>query len=136
MSRTSWIVLGVAVGVIAVVTLVLAVRMAARLVSMRRLLDSLGVKGKVAFWGALAYTVFPIDLLPDPIYLDDMAVLGAALVYLTRLARKRGTLAGALPPHDGGRVPGAGARPPRSQPRRVTTATGPGARRPAAGRRR
>lgn len=97
MSRTSWIVLGVVVGLIAVVTLVLAVRLAVRLVSMRRLLDGMGTGGKVAFWGALAYTVFPIDLLPDPIYLDDMAVLSAALVYLTRLARKRETLAGALP---------------------------------------
>jgi uncharacterized membrane protein YkvA (DUF1232 family) len=96
-SRTSWIVLGVAVGVVAVVTLVLAVRMVVRLVSMRRLLSGMGIGGKVAFWGALAYTIFPIDLLPDPIYLDDMAVLGAALVYLTRLARKRETLAGAIP---------------------------------------
>jgi uncharacterized membrane protein YkvA (DUF1232 family) len=45
----------------------------------------------------MAYTVFPIDLLPDPIYLDDMAVLGTALFYLTKLAKKQATLEGALP---------------------------------------
>ena len=50
-----------------------------------------------AFYGALAYTIFPIDILPDPIYLDDMAVLGGALAFLTHLARKRGALKGMLP---------------------------------------
>ncbi|HKD97337.1 MAG TPA: YkvA family protein [Micromonosporaceae bacterium] len=97
MSRTSWIILGVVLGVVAVVTLVFAIRLAVRLVSMRRLLAGMGASGKFVFWGALAYTIFPIDLLPDPIYLDDIGVLTAALVYLTRLARKRETLAGAVP---------------------------------------
>jgi uncharacterized membrane protein YkvA (DUF1232 family) len=56
---------------------------------MKRHLGELGTGGQVAFWGALLYTIFPIDLLPDPIYLDDMAVLAAALAYLTHLWRKR-----------------------------------------------
>jgi hypothetical protein len=89
MSREAWIVLGIVAAVIAVITLVGAVRLAVKLVSVKRSLGPLGAGGKVAFWGALAYTIFPIDLLPDPIYLDDMAVLGGALFYLTRLARKR-----------------------------------------------
>ncbi|MBQ1072725.1 DUF1232 domain-containing protein [Micromonospora sp. C31] len=85
MSRQAWVV----VGVVAVVTLVGAVVLAVRLIRTRRLLGTLGVNGKVAFYGALLYTVSPVDLLPDPIYLDDMAVLTGALLYLGRLARQR-----------------------------------------------
>ncbi|MEU6072887.1 YkvA family protein [Micromonospora sp. NPDC047074] len=85
MSREAWIV----VGVVAVATLIGAVLLAVRVVRTRRLLGTLGVNGKVAFYGALLYTVLPIDLLPDPIYLDDMAVLTGALIYLGRLVRQR-----------------------------------------------
>ncbi|MEH0970364.1 YkvA family protein [Micromonospora sp. CPCC 205546] len=85
MSREAWIV----VGIVAVVTLVGAVVLAVRVIRTRRLLGTLGVSGKVAFYGALLYTVLPIDLLPDPIYLDDMAVLTGALLYLGRLVRQR-----------------------------------------------
>jgi hypothetical protein len=97
MSRDTWIVLIVVVAIVAVVTLVWALRLVFKLVSMRKMLGELGTGGNVAFWGALAYTIFPIDLLPDPIYLDDMAVLSGALFYLTRLLKKKETLAGALP---------------------------------------
>ncbi len=93
MSRQTWIILGVVVGVIAVVTLVWAIRLILRLVAVRRTLGTLGAKGQVVFWGALIYTIFPIDILPDPIYLDDIGVLGGALWFLTRLARKQSTLA-------------------------------------------
>ncbi|WP_425276162.1 DUF1232 domain-containing protein [Streptomyces murinus] len=31
------------------------------------------------FWGAVAYLLLPTDLLPDPIYLDDIGVLLLAL---------------------------------------------------------
>ena len=40
---------------------------------------------KAAFWGALAYTLLPIDLLADPILLDDLAVLASAVVYISRV---------------------------------------------------
>ena len=43
---------------------------------------------KVAFWGSIAYTVFPIDALPDPILFDDVGVLLGALTYITVTARK------------------------------------------------
>ncbi|EWC64319.1 hypothetical protein UO65_0363 [Actinokineospora spheciospongiae] len=43
---------------------------------------------KVAFWGSIAYTVLPIDLLPDPILFDDIGVLLGALTYITTTARK------------------------------------------------
>ncbi|CCH15640.1 YkvA family protein [Micromonospora lupini] len=88
MSRQAWIVVVIA-GILALATLVGAVVLAVRVVRTRRLLTGLGTGGKVAFYGALIYTIFPVDILPDPIYLDDMGVLAGALIYLTRLVHKR-----------------------------------------------
>jgi hypothetical protein len=85
----AWIAIGVVGALLAIVTLIGAIRLIVKVVRMRRHLGELPTSGKVAFWGSLLYTVFPVDLLPDPIYLDDMAVLGTALFYLTRLWRKR-----------------------------------------------
>jgi hypothetical protein len=107
-SRDVWIAIAVVVGIIGLVTLYGAIRLVIRLLAKRKLLSELGTGGKIAFYGSLIYTIFPIDLLPDPIYLDDMAVLGGALFYLTRLIRKRGGLKAALPhprPHDHPRQP-------------------------------
>jgi hypothetical protein len=87
MSRDAWITVAV-LGVVAVATLVGAVLLVIRLVRTRKLLDELGASSKFAFYGALIYTVFPLDLLPDPIYLDDMGVLAAALIFLTRQVHK------------------------------------------------
>jgi uncharacterized membrane protein YkvA (DUF1232 family) len=56
-------------------------------------LYSMGAKGKLVFWGAVLYTIFPIDVLPDPIYLDDVTVLTGALWFLTRLVRRQSGLA-------------------------------------------
>lgn len=89
MSGETWAWVAVAVVVIGVVTLVVAIRFARRLIVTRRALGQLGVDDKVAFYGALAYMIFPVDLLPDPIYLDDIGVLAAALFYLTRSLRER-----------------------------------------------
>jgi hypothetical protein len=86
-SRETWLLVALA-GVLALATLVGAVLLAVRVVRTRRLLGALGVGGKVAFYGALIYTILPVDLLPDPIYLDDMGVLAGALVYLGRLAAR------------------------------------------------
>ncbi|MET7669827.1 YkvA family protein [Micromonospora luteifusca] len=88
MSRQAWVLVVIA-GILAIATLVGAVVLAVRVVRTRRLLTGLGAGGKVAFYGALIYTIFPVDVLPDPIYLDDMGVLAAALIYLTRLVQKR-----------------------------------------------
>ena len=90
MSRETWIAIGIAVAVIGVITLYGAIRLLIKLFRMRRSLGDLTTGGKIAFYGSLLYTIFPVDLLPDPIYLDDMAVLGTALVYLTRLLHRRG----------------------------------------------
>ena len=108
MSRDTWIVIAIIVGVVGVLTLYGAFKLGKRLFAVRRQLGSLGTGGKLAFYGSLLYTFFPIDLLPDPIYLDDMAVLGGALVYLTKLVRERGglraVLPGRRPPSDGRRL--------------------------------
>jgi hypothetical protein len=89
MSREAWtavIVLGV---IVAVATLIGAIVLAFRVWRTRKLLGELGAGGKVAFYGALLYTILPVDVLPDPIYLDDMGLLAGALLYLSHLVRKQ-----------------------------------------------
>ncbi|GAA1398184.1 YkvA family protein [Catellatospora coxensis] len=88
MSRNTWIIIGIAVAIVGVITLIGAIKLGRRLFATKRMLGELGTGGKVAFWGALIYTILPVDLLPDPIYLDDMGVLALALMYLTKLVRK------------------------------------------------
>ncbi|MER7005783.1 YkvA family protein [Dactylosporangium sp. NPDC000555] len=68
--------------------LVLAIVLAIRVWKTGKYLQTMGLGGKWVLWGAIIYTISPIDLLPDPIYLDDVGVLGGALIYLTRLAAK------------------------------------------------
>jgi uncharacterized membrane protein YkvA (DUF1232 family) len=89
MSDAKWTLLLVVGGIVAVATFIGAIVLLVRVWRTRKLLVDLGAGGKIAFYGALIYTIFPIDLLPDPIYLDDMGVLGGALIYLTRLYQKR-----------------------------------------------
>ncbi|MGN9774574.1 hypothetical protein ACTMS0_02145 [Micromonospora sp. H33] len=111
MSWEAWLILGV----VAVVTLVGAVLLAIRVFRMRRMLGSLGVGGRVAFYGALVYTILPVDVLPDPIYLDDMAVLAGTLLYLGRLVRQRRTAHRADPGLPGQPTPPAVTRRPGGQ---------------------
>ncbi|MFF3853798.1 YkvA family protein [Micromonospora sp. NPDC002575] len=99
MTERTWLL--VVAGLVAAATLVGAVVLAVRVVRTRKLLGTLGVGGKVAFWGALAYTIFPIDVLPDPIYLDDIGVLAAALLYLGRLVRQHRAAQRQLPGQPG-----------------------------------
>ncbi len=75
--------------VIALATAYGAFRLGRKLFFTKRMLGELGAGGKIAFYGSLLYTFLPVDLLPDPIYLDDMGVLAAALIYLTNLLRRR-----------------------------------------------
>lgn len=89
LSSGTWTLILVVGGILALATLIGAIVLAVKVVRTRKLLGTLGVGGNVAFWGALIYTVFPVDLLPDPVYLDDMGVLAGALIYLTRLVQKR-----------------------------------------------
>src|SRR5690349_7050132 len=89
LSDGTWTLIGVVVGILAVATLIGAVVLLVKLWKTKKMLSAMGAGGNVAFWGALIYTVFPVDLLPDPVYLDDMGVAAAALIYLTRLYQKR-----------------------------------------------
>lgn len=58
-----------------------AVAVTVRLVRTRRELRRAGLPTgpRWAFWGAVLYLLMPVDLLPDPVYLDDIGVLLLAL---------------------------------------------------------
>ncbi|MFH0172406.1 DUF1232 domain-containing protein [Streptomyces cacaoi] len=57
-----------------------------RLVRARRGLRRAGLPTgpRWMFWGAVLYFVLPTDVLPDPVYLDDIGVLLLALRSLRR----------------------------------------------------
>ncbi|WP_328685687.1 DUF1232 domain-containing protein [Streptomyces sp. NBC_01261] len=67
--------------VLAVMLLAVAVGVLVRLVRTRRSMRRAGLPTgpKWVFWGAVLYFVLPTDLMPDPVYLDDIAVLLLAL---------------------------------------------------------
>lgn len=81
-----------------------AVALLVRLVRTQRHLRRAGLPTgpRWVFWGAVLYLVLPADLLPDPVYLDDVGVLFVALRSM------RGPL--------GGRNDGADLRQGRSHP--------------------
>jgi uncharacterized membrane protein YkvA (DUF1232 family) len=87
----------VLVAVSAVVVLVLAIVMVRRHRKVHQ--PGVPVSAKVSYWGSIVYALFPLDLLPDPILVDDIGVLAAALVYvghvLRRVSRKRTGVGGA-----------------------------------------
>ncbi|MEU3400601.1 YkvA family protein [Streptomyces filamentosus] len=82
----------VAAAIAVAATLAIAVVLAVRLVRARRMLGDSGIpmSRKVLFWGALVYLVSPADLLPDPILLDDIGVLLAALRALHQAGARAG----------------------------------------------
>jgi uncharacterized membrane protein YkvA (DUF1232 family) len=82
-STTTVIVVAVA---LAAVVLAVAVGVLVRLVRTRRVLRRAGLPTgpRWVFWGAVAYFVLPADLMPDPVYLDDIGVLLLALRTLRR----------------------------------------------------
>jgi hypothetical protein len=135
-SRETWILVAL-VGVVVLAALVGTVLLAVRVVRARRLLDTLGAGGKVAFYGALIYAIMPVDLLPDPIYLDDMGVLAGALFYLGRLvARHRAAQRGMPHPPASGTGPGRPHDPrawPGPRPTLPGSAPPPSAAPPGAG---
>ncbi|MFJ9790114.1 DUF1232 domain-containing protein [Streptomyces globosus] len=73
-TTTLWLTAAVAVGLaLAAAAAVLLVRV----VRARRMLLDAGVplRDKALFWVAVVYTVSPVDLVPDPVYLDDIGLL-------------------------------------------------------------
>jgi uncharacterized membrane protein YkvA (DUF1232 family) len=107
MSKQEWTVVIVLGSLVALASLVGAIMLAVRVWRTRAILSQLGAGGRFAFYGALAYLVLPVDVLPDPIYLDDMGILAGALLYLGRLVSK----------HRAASVPRQ-ARPPTRSPQR------------------
>ncbi|WP_369394028.1 hypothetical protein AB5J72_45550 [Streptomyces sp. CG1] len=77
-SATTLLVIAV---VVAAGLLAVALALLVRLVRARRLLLRAGLPTgpRWVFWGAVVYLLLPTDLLPDPVYLDDVAVLLLAL---------------------------------------------------------
>ncbi|GAV40948.1 hypothetical protein Saa2_03848 [Streptomyces acidiscabies] len=71
----------VVAALLAALVLAAAVAVAVRLVRTRRELRRAGLPTgpRWIFWGAVLYFVLPTDLLPDPVYLDDIGVLLLAL---------------------------------------------------------
>ncbi len=82
----------VAIGLVSVVTLVIVIWFLVKLIKTARLVrDTLmPLQGKIAFWGAIAYSISPVDLLADPIYLDDIGIVVMAIAYIHNLAEKHG----------------------------------------------
>jgi uncharacterized membrane protein YkvA (DUF1232 family) len=92
-----WVIVLLAVlALVTIVMIAVMIRLLVRLVKSFKLLRSgeTPLANKVAFWGALIYTICPIDLLPDPIYLDDIGILLAAIHYLDKAAREAGIIRG------------------------------------------
>lgn len=77
--------------VLAAAVLGAAVALLVRLVRTRRALRRAGLPTgpRWVFWGAVAYLILPVDLLPDPVYLDDIGVLLLALRSLHTAGRER-----------------------------------------------
>jgi uncharacterized membrane protein YkvA (DUF1232 family) len=88
----------VVVALLAALALAVAVLLLVRLVRARRSLRRAGLPTgpRWVFWGALLYFVLPTDVLPDPVYLDDIGVLLLAL----RSLRGSPTDAGPRSGHD------------------------------------
>jgi uncharacterized membrane protein YkvA (DUF1232 family) len=84
----------VVAAVLAALALAVAVGLLVRLVRTRRGLRRAGLPTgpRWVFWGALLYFVLPTDLVPDPVYLDDIGVLLLALRTLRGSAADRAAL--------------------------------------------
>ncbi|MFG2193251.1 YkvA family protein [Streptomyces sp. NPDC048639] len=78
MDSVGWFVVAV---VLALTAAGCAAVLLVRLIRARKLLRDAGVplRSKALFWTAVVYTVSPVDLIPDPVYLDDIGVLLLAL---------------------------------------------------------
>ncbi|MFI5618743.1 YkvA family protein [Streptomyces sp. NPDC051567] len=86
MDGTFWL---VAAALVAAALAVAAAVLLVRVFAARRLLRDAGIplRDKALFWTAVIYTVSPVDLVPDPVYLDDIGVLLLALRSLHTAAR-------------------------------------------------
>lgn len=93
MDTTVWLVLGV---VAVLIMLASAVVLLVRVFKARKLLVDAGIplRSKALVWAAVIYTVSPVDLLPDPVYLGDIGFLLVALRSLHSAASAAGVRPG------------------------------------------
>ncbi|WNI20730.1 YkvA family protein [Streptomyces sp. ITFR-16] len=89
MDTTTWIIV---IAVLVLLTAGVACVLVVRVFRARKLLVDAGIPlhNKALVWAAVLYTVSPVDLLPDPIYLDDIGFLLMALHSLHAAARAAG----------------------------------------------
>ncbi|WP_327174051.1 YkvA family protein [Streptomyces sp. NBC_01335] len=89
MDLTAWLVIG---AVAALLTMGVAAVLLVRVVRARKLLTDAGIplRSKALFWAAVIYTISPVDLIPDPVYLDDIGFLLVALRSLHSAANAAG----------------------------------------------
>ncbi|MEV6105367.1 hypothetical protein AB0M28_11730 [Streptomyces sp. NPDC051940] len=80
----------VALGAAALVTLIAGIVALRRLFRVWRELRDESVPGsaKLWFYAAVVYFFWPVDVLPDPVYLDDLGAVLLALHNLKRQARE------------------------------------------------
>ncbi|MFE1906839.1 YkvA family protein [Streptomyces gardneri] len=105
MDNSLWLVVAV---VLVLVVAGFAAVLLVRVFRTRRLLMDAGVplQSKALFWAAVVYTVSPVDLIPDPVYLDDIGVLLIALRVLHAAAARSGAGPDVLP--EGSKASGSG----------------------------
>ncbi|MFD0029394.1 YkvA family protein [Streptomyces sp. NPDC055059] len=116
MDTKAWLILAAAV---VLLTMGIAAVLLVRVIRARRLLLDAGIPlgNKALVWAAVIYTVSPVDLLPDPVYLDDIGFLVLALRSLHVAARNAYPLVAGQPVvrhlagrrADGHQPPGAAA---------------------------
>ncbi len=77
--------------VVVLVTLYVVVRVLGRLRGLRGFVRSQDSPGtaKAAYYAAWVYALSPIDLLPDPILIDDIGIVLACVAALEQMARRR-----------------------------------------------
>lgn len=116
-NTTVWLLLGALVALLMAGT---AAVLLVRVLKARKLLLDAGVplRDKALVWAAVIYTVSPVDLLPDPVYLDDIGFLLLALRSLHSAARAAGAGAARRP---------AGKRPVEHRPAAKRPLTHPSA---------
>ncbi|MEO3783849.1 hypothetical protein ABGB12_10985 [Actinocorallia sp. B10E7] len=77
--------------VVVLVTLYVVVRVLRRLRRLRGFVHSPGSPGtaKAAYYAAWIYALSPVDLLPDPVLIDDIGIVLACVAALEQMARRR-----------------------------------------------
>ncbi|WP_106401588.1 YkvA family protein [Actinocorallia populi] len=85
-----WIIAALA-AVVVLACLYAVVRLLRRMRGLRGFVRSPDAPGtaKAAYYGAWIYALSPVDLLPDPILIDDVGVVLACVAALEQMVRRR-----------------------------------------------